>query len=416
DDGHNGTYVLPIAQNNNGWETTIRIAHFGDYDDFNDSLVNVTATLYGSAGQGVAGQSAVVNLQIRPGGIASFDLSDHVGDDWVGSVFITSSAPIGAVAERSKSEEQMLVMNTSRPENFETEIQYAPLVFKEYNFWNTGISVANTDPDNWNSVTVTYYGPTMNQVGQDTLSIPPRGMEFVYTPGGQELGLSEGFVGSARISGTAPFHAAVDQVKYFGNDPDVGQAMSYIVEDRLARYWEFEFPRLDEFTSIVMEDFDFGDLMALPLAQKGNPITGEGDTSGIQLFNTSATNSVQAEVTFYGANGNPVAPTVDNNDKNPMIVTLGANQSYTIYTHGLTELSAGFSGSALVEVAGGGGGIVGVSNNVNYDVSSDGAAAYNLVTTFPIWQFINELIIEQLCEVGEEGAVIECILFVDSPD
>src|SRR5699024_7575899 len=124
---------------------------------------------------------------------------------------------------------------------------------------------------------------------------------------------------------------------------------------------------------------DLGQELALPLAQKGNPATGSGDTSGIQLFNTDADDSVRAEIVIYGANGLPVGPTVQNNDADPIGITVPAHGNYTLYTHNLSELSSGFRGSVVVYHDGGQGELVGVSNNVNYDVSGDGSTAFNLI-------------------------------------
>lgn len=390
--GRQSDFVLPIVQTNSGWDTTIRVANM---NPDGNSLANATVTLYESGGQGFAGPSEVINLQIRPGGVENIVLSDYIGAGWVGSAYIESSAYIGAIAERHKAETNMLLSNVSRPitEPAMTDL-FAPLVFKEYNFWNTGISVANTDQGSWNTVTITYYGPSMNQVGQDTLTIPPRGMEYIFTPGTQSLGLNSGFVGSARISGSQPLHVAVDQVKYFGSDdPDIGQAMSYVVDPYQATA---------------------GTILAMPLIQKGSPRTGTGDTSGVQLFNPTADGGVDVEITFYGANGNPVAPTVENNMADPIQVSLAANQSYTLYTNNLTEMSSGMLGSMILEVTGGDGSVVGVSNNVNYDVQYDGSAAFNLVGALGVDDEFAEILrcVEALGPEPTFEEILSCFGFI----
>jgi hypothetical protein len=370
-----GQHVLPIVQTNNFWNTEIRVANFSD------TTTPVTVTLYEAFGAGATGTSAGSFVEnIPPYSVATFDLGDlgfadppytdpDPVNNWVGTAYISSNQPVGAVAERVKAQTDMLVMNRSQPMGEGGGFQAAPLVFQEYNFWNTGISVVNTSDTN-NSVTVTYYGPTMNVVGQDQLTIPARGMEYVYTPGTQDLGLGgvgqAGFVGSAKIEGTASFQASVDEVKYFGDDAEVGHAMSYIAEDEFA-------------TGARLDDDGFGihgDLLALPLVQKGVVDNGiaHGDTSGIQLFNASADNSVTAHVWFFDSTGLLVAPTLTS----PMSVTLSPHQNYTLYAHNLHELPTNFQGSAIIQVSGAGL-LAGVSNNVNYDVQGDGSVAYNLV-------------------------------------
>ena len=72
------------------------------------------------------------------------------------------------------------------------------------------------------------------------------------------------FVGAAIVLSNHPVAVAVDGVKYFGNDANVGQAFSYSA------------------TGNVFE------LQAAPLVQKGSPATGMGATSGITFLNPNA--------------------------------------------------------------------------------------------------------------------------------
>jgi hypothetical protein len=351
--------VLPIVQTNTGWNTKIRIANFGSEANPNPSS-SFTVTLYEAGGQGAAGGSSGEFTQLlRRGGVWTLDIGAAPGipEGWVGSAYITSNQPFGAIAERVKPSTDMLITNVSRPVEQASSQQFAPLIFKNYNFWNTGISVANTDPNNSNTVTINYITSGGSVIGVDQLTIPPRGMEFVYTPGNQDLNLGgiQGFVGAAVLTGTTTLHAAVDEVKYFGNLPDVGHAMSYVTQPQ---------PAVE------------GEALALPLVQKGNPNTGLGDTSGVQLFNTSASQQVNFHIMFYDPTGNPVAPTLNV----PFSGQLSPHAGFTLYTHNLTEMPSGFQGSLVIDVSGPGG-LAAVSNNVNYDVNGDGSVAYNLIRT-----------------------------------
>ena len=79
---------------------------------------------------------------------------------------------------------------------------------------------------------------------------------------------------AAVLNGTAPFHAAIDEVKYTGSGNDVGEAMSYIATAATAqRAW------------YRLNPSGTGPSLSLPLVQKGSQATGKGDTSGIDLFN-----------------------------------------------------------------------------------------------------------------------------------
>jgi hypothetical protein len=386
-------HVLPIVQTNSGWNTVLRLASFADENNPNPGTA-FTVTLYEAGGQGAAGTSSgEFTGTILGGEVVTIDIMDAPGidEEWVGNAFITSNAPIGVVAERYKTETNMLLTNVSRPVEQVNEADIdlgpadnhraiAPLVFQNYNYWNTGISIANTS-DAPNTVTVNYFTPGGSQVGAEQLTIPPRGMEYIFTPGTQDLGLISGFVGAATITGTGSLHAAVDQVKYFGGDPDVGDAMSYVTEPPM--------PTIGDLSTILgnavisdVEDF-FGDFgvspdwdsldvgtMTVPLVQKGNPATGGGDTTGIQLFNSLPATTTHADVWFMDPTGNLVAPTLNV----PISISLSGHQGYTLYTHNYSEMPAGFQGSAVIDYAGG---VTAVANNVNYDVQFDGAVAQN---------------------------------------
>ncbi len=363
------THMLPIVQTNDGWNTEIKIASFAGENDPNPGT-SYTITFYESGGQGSAGPSSgSYSEQIKGGEVHTIDITDIAGIDegWVGNAFITSNAPVGAVAERFKAEDEMLLTNVSRPVltddngfNQVQDIAYAPLVFQQYNNWNTGISVANLDDTQSNTVTITYFTPGGSQVGSDQLTIPPRGMEFVFTAGDQDLGLGDGHIGAAIVSGTTALQAAVDQVKYLGDAEDTGDAMSYLTNHQ----------------AFDGEVADNPDMLALPLVQKGNPATGLGDTTGVQFFNPNPQFNTVFDVTFYDPTGNPVAPTLDEE----ITVNLSAHQGFTLYTHNYSEMPAGFQGSLIVDVHEGN--VSAVSNNVNYETGADGAVVFNLIEVF----------------------------------
>jgi hypothetical protein len=160
------------------------------------------------------------------------------------------------------------------------------------------------------------------------------------------------FVGVKPTDVLHPFRGAVDEVKYFGDDLDTGHAMSYSVDYLLA---------------------EPGQALAFPLFRKGSPETGGGDTSGIQIFNTSMS-STQVKIMFFDLDGDPALA-------EPDIVDLGPLSSYTAYTLDYPELPVGFTGSAVVQhefpPVESESGIVAISNLVNYDVQYDGSASFN---------------------------------------
>ena len=127
--------------------------------------------------------------------------------------------------------------------------------------------------------------------------------------------------------------------------------------------------------------------LALPLVQKGNPTTGMGPTSGMNLFNPDPNEGVWGFVQFQDSSGVPVAPTVMADDaEHPIMTKFGPLTSKTVYTMDFSEMPAGFRGSAVIGVVAtsfingilGKGSLVGVSNNVDYGEAHDGSAAFNM--------------------------------------
>jgi hypothetical protein len=330
--------VLPIVQTNNGWNTVIRVQlHLAD----GTPADNVTITLREAGGGAPIGFTE----QVAEGQVLEFNLlSRGIQPGFVGSAVIsTPNYTVSAVAERYKESTNMLIMNRGTRSQECESTQYAPLVFDNYFFWNTGVSVANlgTMP---NDVKISYYGMNGALVDSIDLTIPAQGMNFIYTPAS---GAGDGFLGAAIIEGSQPFCAAVDEIKYSGDQPDVGHAMSYV-------------------TSAITGYA--GQQLRLPLAQRGSSVTGLGDTTGIQIFNVRNV-SVVIEVYIHSESGQQMHYEQR---------TLNANESATVYLLGL-NLAGDFRGSATIDVISGTGWVTAISNNVNYGVQYDGSASYGLV-------------------------------------
>ena len=111
------------------------------------------------------------------------------------------------------------------------------------------------------------------------------------------------------------------------------------------------FPVCDWNKYFVLSPIGSWPSLNVPLIQKGSPLTGMGDTSGINLFNASADASSTDWINFYQPSGALAAPTLNA----PYEITLGALNTATIYTMDFSEMSAGFQGSAqIIPVAGAG--------------------------------------------------------------
>ncbi|ACZ39393.1 Ig-like domain-containing protein [Sphaerobacter thermophilus] len=368
-------WVIPIVQTNNGWNTAIVITNVSGANN------SVNATFYAAGGQGFAGPSVALlsGETLGPGESIVVDLREDAGfpDEEVGSVWIDATRAVVAMAFRNKPSTEMMLTTVAQPRTdnpvVSPTLKYGPLVFRDYNGWNTGINIANLSSAT-NQVSVTYYNYAGNVVAAETRTIPSRAMEYVYTPATGSFGIGENQITAVRIQGTAPLAAAIDEVKYLGGQGE-GHAMSYAAGRSLQGGFEID-----------LRDTQLGrvyylSMLALPLVQKGNPQTGTGDTSGINLFNSDANSSVEAWVQFLDSAGVPVAPTVAATDaEDPLTIQIPAGSGATLYTLNYSQMPAGFTGAAVVGVVGDGA-LLGVSNNVNYEVAGDGSAVFNLAVT-----------------------------------
>jgi len=413
-DGHS---YLPIVQTNNNWDSVINIT---DVDPTAHTFASVTITFYQGAGDNTSGGNGAWGTSVgsftalvNQGQTTSIDLASiaSLPANFVGSAWITSDYGVVADVNRQKSITNMALTNTAAPSLFATTspsacgagpcfgaggnggnngglfTMVAPLVFQNYNGWNTGVNIANIS-ELTNTVTVTWVGPTGNVVGNDSVTLPAKAMKYIYRPTTQDLGLNSGFVGAAVMTSLLPFHAAIDEVKYTDpSNPNAaghGQAMSYIATDAGASAAFCYLLNGPNGPNCVPNGYNgtpsgtFGPSLNIPLIQRGSTLTGMGDFSGINLFNASAQESSTDWVTFYQPSGALAAPTLNQ----PYQIVLGPLNTGTIYTGDFNEMSTGFQGSAQVIPVSGGGVIFGVSNNVNYAVQGDGSAVYNAVNSW----------------------------------
>jgi hypothetical protein len=403
--GFDGHSYLPIVQTNDGWNSII---HVSNIDASSPSASAVTMKFYTTDQQGVfssANHGIEYTEYLNPGETWTFNLAEqNFPENWVGSAWIVSEHTVAASVNRVKPETDMVITNTAAPSieaitaldglgpwsNFQSEADiegeaaevsteshhltgnegryemYGPLVFRNYNGWNTGISIVNIT-EQTNDVDIKFYGAGGGAaIFQDSLTISPKGQDFVYIPNDPALNGDSSFVGSVLLSSDAPFHAAIDQIKYGS-----GEALSYMATAAGAQL-------IPEF-----EEMGYRSSLSIPLVQKGSAITGLGDTSGIQLFNPDPNSSVRVAIEFFNQSGNSSQPTANA----PMTMTLQPYQNATLYTMTFSGMLQNFSGSAVVTPIEGGGQIVGVSNNVNYDVQGDGAVAFNMVNSLGQFRF-----------------------------
>ncbi|TVR76708.1 MAG: hypothetical protein EA415_00845, partial [Sphaerobacteraceae bacterium] len=103
----------------------------------------------------------------------------------------------------------------------------------------------------------------------------------------------------------------------------------------------------------------------------GDPQTGGGDTSGVQIFNLFGQATV--EIRVMNSSGQPALG-------EPLFINLGPHEGYTFYSMDRDDLTNGFTGSVIIRnvpMEDQNSAIYAVSNLVNYDVQFDGSSAFN---------------------------------------
>lgn len=331
---------------------------------------------------------------LAPGQTWTLDLTGVVPPEWVGAAFVDAQlSGIAVVAERYKPEWRMLLTNEGIPRTTATS-RYAPIVFRDYNNWNTGITIVNLDTANTNVVTLTYYDRNGNvQVVPPelaSLTLQPGESAFIYRPDISAVpSLDPTRVNAVVISGTRPLVATVDEVKYLAG-PGQGQAMSY-----LAPAMPDVTGQKRSWTPVEVQDRTAGQvsgrawfthLLALPLFQVGDS-NGQGDVSGFTLFNPTSRQQL-ANVQLLSTAGAAVAPSAVGTAENPVLVAVPAGGYAVIYPYStdfggtFNAAPRNFTGTALVGVTDGAGSgtgfLVGVSNVVNYQVQGDGSGVFVL--------------------------------------
>jgi hypothetical protein len=340
--------VFPIVQTNNGWNSVLHITNFDS-----KSNCGVTVTLYQSPSGYSDPSFGHFTRLLNRGQTWHIDLADQgVPAGWVGQAWVSTDCNVAATVDRVKPTQpwgdpvNMALTNQALPTGAGNAVQALPLVFQNYNGWNTGISIANLDPNAAANVTITYYNSAGVAVGTDSRVIQPRAMEFVYRPATTDVGI--GGFGHALVTSNRPVLVAVDSVKYTGADQDVGQALGYLAQ----------------------RGTPGAGFLYMPLFQKQGLLSGGNDNSGIALFNAGVL-SAFVSIEFYDSSGALVAPTL----AGPITATIPAHGGFIAYAPSYAEMPGGFQGSVVVSAIGL---VAGVSNNVNYDVQFDGSAAYNM--------------------------------------
>ncbi len=404
--GYFDQLYFPIVQTNCGpggcWNSILRIANMGLDDN-----AAVTVRFF-PADDGSGSLQTGFQLQglVDVGEVWSIDLSEWVPEGWVGSAHVYTDDAVGAIVDRVKVGTDMWITNTASNANYaEVDIPsagtnaevsasypyvlFAPDVRTDYNGWNTGINVANT-VDYDTDVSIQYFGSNGNAPAAQTRRLAAHGMTYFYNPSDPSEDRCDQpatdvpgceFIGGAIILSSNPVAVAVDGVKYFGNDANVGQAFSYSATGNAY------------------------DVLAAALIQKGNPANGMGATSGINFMNANASATV-VEATWLNPSGFGAS------NFGSSIVWVPGFATGFVYTMFHNNLPNGYVGSAIVtsELP-----IVATTANVDYQVNGDGTAIWNLSNPCGFFRQAGECVYESPLEPLDANATLTKEVVVDNP-
>ena len=178
-------------------------------------------------------------LTLAPGETAQYSVSDCVGPSFVGSLWLRTSQPSGIVVDHV-GQDILMTDNAVPARNaiFDSgsEILYGPLIYREFQGWETGISVQNLSSTQTGAVKVYFMDQSGDIITTLVDYVCPRGTQTFFLP--VINGLPGQFVGSVRVESQTPFRnaspdgpfvpiAAVAHLMKFA-DPTTSQAQEAI--------------------------------------------------------------------------------------------------------------------------------------------------------------------------------------------
>ncbi len=145
-------------------------------------------------------------LSLAPNASYTFDPNLVVGPQWQGSVWLSASQPLAIVVDTWGANHfgayhavpaEVSLDDNSGDFTLGTQVNYAPLIYREYQGWDTNIYVQNLSPT-YNAKVKVHFLDASGDVIQTLVDwICPRGSQVFFLP--VVAGLPGNWVGSARI-------------------------------------------------------------------------------------------------------------------------------------------------------------------------------------------------------------------------
>ncbi|MBC8504180.1 MAG: hypothetical protein ISR58_15565 [Anaerolineales bacterium] len=199
------------------------------------NAAEITLTFYSNVDGSIA---AIYNDTITAGSSRNYDTTDaalNVPVDFSGSVVVSSLKPVVCTVNTQKSgsgtsEDPYRIASSSGLDELEVASTiYAPQIMKTYFGWSSYLSVQNAS-DSPVTIQITYKNREGNDIADATESatIPSHSNALFYQTANE--GLTDAFIGAAKVSVTSPVEGEIAAVVHFynvGDDASTSQFHSY---------------------------------------------------------------------------------------------------------------------------------------------------------------------------------------------
>lgn len=307
-----------IQKNNNGWNSTIYIQHayLGELEGETVApLPDADVDIYFYEVDG-SGPIAQANVYLPAFASKSFDITSFglLADGEPYSLWIRSNGPIAGVVDQydadSAANAGILLTYRASPKNrydaasSAANFNFGPLVFSQYNGWESGIGVLNTDENEDADVVVTFHAKDGTPLQTLHRRLEERSDFIVYPL--SSFGLPVDQIGSVSIENQAYTPPGGDPSTAFA--PLVSVVNQFIPGEKGSAYNTFmaQFDVLDGDWAAL----DVATMLVAPLMMKynGGSTLNSGWSTGIAIMNTDMDDPDAERILleFYDAAGGPV--------------------------------------------------------------------------------------------------------------
>lgn len=154
-------------------------------------------------------------LCVAPGETAQYNVANAVGPSFVGSVWIRTSQPSGVVVDHVGQNVLMTdkgVAAKNAAFQSGSEVLFGPLIYREFQGWETSVTVQNLSGVQYGAVKVYFYDESGNIITTLVDYICPRGTQTFFLP--VINGLPGQYVGAVRVESLTIYQNAGGDVQY----------------------------------------------------------------------------------------------------------------------------------------------------------------------------------------------------------